>query len=219
MSAAGLIFDFDGTIALSEHVHMRAWEDLSVTYGRALPPGFVERGVGLTDKELAEELADHWAGAVVAGGAELLAKKKQNYQARCFEESVLVPGIAEALARLAGRWPLAVATSASRDDIAPTLRRYDLRRFFDAIVTVEDVRRAKPDPEIYLLAAQRLGVEPKRCVAFEDSPAGASAARAAGMRVVGMTTTFPSGAIGEVAASIGDYRAFEAILGLLEGAT
>ncbi len=215
MRGAGIIFDFDGTIALSEPVHMRAWDDLSAHYGRALPPGFMERGVGQTDGDLAAELAEHWAEALVSGVGELLAKKRLNYQERCYEEAVLVPGVTAALARLSTQFPLGIATSASRDDLAPTMRRYDLARYFKAVVTIEDVKRAKPDPEIYLLAAARLGIDPKSSFAFEDSPTGAKAARAAGLAVIGMTTTFPPGGIGDVVASIADYTGFEALLAIV----
>lgn len=215
LSRTGIIFDFDGTIALSEHVHMQAWQDLAVHYGQSLPGGFLERGVGLTDAELAAELAEHWAEALVTGVGELLVKKRKNYQERCFEDSLLVPGIAAALEKLAARFPLAIATSASRHDIAPTMRRYDLVRHFQAIVTIEDVEKPKPDPEIYLLAAKKIGVDPQSSFAFEDSPAGARAARAAGLKVIGMTTTFPSGGIGDVVASIADYTAFDALFKII----
>jgi beta-phosphoglucomutase-like phosphatase (HAD superfamily) len=126
-----------------------------------------------------------------------------------------VPGIVGALEALGARVPLAIATSASREDIAPTMARYELGRHFQAVVTVEDVARAKPDPEIYLLAAKKIGIEPRACVAFEDSPTGARAARAAGMRVIGMTTTLPAGGIGDVVHSIADYTALEALLAII----
>jgi len=92
----------------------------------------------------------------------------------------------EALAR-AGV-PRAVATSASRRDLERVLEELGMRRHFDVAVTADDVRRGKPDPDVYLKAAEGLAVEPEACLAFEDAIVGVHAARAAGMRVIGVTT-------------------------------
>ncbi len=212
MRASGIIFDFDGTIALSEHVHMDAWRDVAAAHACALPPGFEEKGVGLTDRELAETLAELWRGPTVAA---LLAGKQTNYQARCRTEALLVPGVDAALTRLGARFPIGLATSASEADISPTLERFGLARHFRVMLTIESVTRGKPDPEIYQKAAAALGIEPALSFAFEDSPAGAAAARAAGLAVIGMTTTFPAGALGPVRASIADYADLDAVLKLV----
>src|SRR5438445_698709 len=84
--------------------------------------------------------------------------------------------------------PCAVATSASRFDVDRLLGRLGLRERFDAVVTAEDVRLGKPDPEVYLLAARGIGVPPRECLVFEDSVVGVQAARRAGMRVIGVAT-------------------------------
>src|SRR5207237_10895333 len=100
-----------------------------------------------------------------------------------------VPGVAtfiDALAR-AGV-PRAVATSASRHDVDRLLGRLHLRERFSVVVAAEDVRFGKPDPEVYLLAAEGLGVPPRACLVFEDSVVGVQAARRAGMRVIGVAT-------------------------------
>src|SRR2546425_1202491 len=88
----------------------------------------------------------------------------------------------------ARRVPRAVATSASRYDADRLLGETGLRERFDAVVTAEDVRRGKPDPEVYLLAARRLGIAPARCLVFEDAVVGVQAARSAGMRIIGVST-------------------------------
>jgi beta-phosphoglucomutase-like phosphatase (HAD superfamily) len=84
--------------------------------------------------------------------------------------------------------PRAVATSASRQDVHRLLGHLGLRELFDAVVTAEDVRLGKPDPEVYLLAAEGIGVAPVQCLVFEDSVVGVQAARRAGMRVIGVAT-------------------------------
>jgi HAD superfamily hydrolase (TIGR01509 family) len=84
--------------------------------------------------------------------------------------------------------PCAVATSARRIDTDQLLSRLGLRERFAAMVTAEDVRLGKPNPEVYLLAARAIGVEPSDCVVFEDAIVGVQAARRAGMRVIGVAT-------------------------------
>ena len=84
--------------------------------------------------------------------------------------------------------PRAVATSASRHDADRLLGRTGLRDRFEVVVTAEDVRRGKPDPEVYLLAARGLGLPPAHCLVFEDAVVGVQAARSAGMRVIGVST-------------------------------
>lgn len=203
MARPGVVFDFDGTIALSEHVHMTAWHDLSKEYGKPLAPGFLEKSVGATDLGLARDLEEDWGGTV--GYAVLLEKKRRYYQNRAARESTLVPGIEAFLKKLKGIWPIGLATSASIDDITPTLEANRLTKYFDVILTVESVSNPKPHPEIYLSAAERLGITPAASFAFEDSPIGASAAFAAGMKVIGLTTTYAVAGIGPVLAGIPDY--------------
>ena len=95
-------------------------------------------------------------------------------------------------ARAAGM-RLGVATAADLVNAAFVLEGIGLRQVFDVIVTADDITRGKPDPEIFLLAAQRLGVPPGRCLVFEDAPMGIEAARRAGMLAVALTTSISSG--------------------------
>lgn len=83
-----------------------------------------------------------------------------------------------------GKVPIAVASGGERVVLEATLQAIQLRHSFDAIVSIEDVEQGKPEPDIFLLAAQKLGVEPQACVVYEDSEAGLEAARRAGMRSI-----------------------------------
>jgi HAD superfamily hydrolase (TIGR01509 family) len=87
--------------------------------------------------------------------------------------------------------PCVIGSSTHRENITTTLEVLGLEPFFSAIVTAEDVKRGKPDPEVFLTAAQRIGVEPKDAIVFEDALVGITAAHAAGMRVVAVATTEP----------------------------
>lgn len=215
MPETGVIFDFDGVIVLSEAVHQRAWVDLAREAGRELPEGFLETGVGYSDAILSATLAEHWGGD--RAPLEILESKRRAYQARCMEETQFVPGAREALAFFSSRHPLALATSSTLGDIRPHLHGMGLDRHFKAVLTIDNVTRPKPDPEIYLMAAGRLGLAPERCWVFEDSVHGAAAARAAGMRIIGMTTTFGPGGIGPVEAEFQDYSDLPSIYSVIAG--
>jgi HAD superfamily hydrolase (TIGR01509 family) len=202
-SALGLIFDFDGVLALSEPVHAASWEDMAVQLGRSLPPGFLERGIGNTDRNLSFELAAHWGEGF--DGEEVLETKRAFYRRRARQLAPLVPGVPQALRRYAGRFPMAVATSSTRGDLEPYFEASGIDRYFEAVLTIESVTRPKPDPEIYLAAAERLGLPPERCVVFEDSIHGARAARAARTRLVALTTTFSVEQLSPVDAHMPDF--------------
>src|SRR5438270_8860150 len=96
----------------------------------------------------------------------------------------LLEGAAEAVRRLAARWPLGLASSSNRELIDRALELSGLAPYFRATVSSEEVERGKPAPDVYLEAARRLGVEPARCAAIEDSASGIRSAHAAGMHVV-----------------------------------
>lgn len=87
------------------------------------------------------------------------------------------------------RIPLAIATSARKPYTNFILDGLNIRKFFQQIATAEEITKGKPDPEIYLLAANKLGVDPRKCLAFEDALSGIKSAQAAGLKVIGITTT------------------------------
>jgi HAD superfamily hydrolase (TIGR01509 family) len=116
--------------------------------------------------------------------AEINAAVVERMLARYGEAPPLIPGAVEAVRRVGGRVPLAIASSSNRELIDVVLRASGLARDFDATVSSEEVPRGKPSPDVYLEAARRLGVDPARCGAVEDSHNGIRSAKAAGMRVV-----------------------------------
>ncbi|MEN9222664.1 MAG: HAD family phosphatase, partial [Thermostichus sp. BF3_bins_97] len=103
----------------------------------------------------------------------------------------LVPGVLEFLAASRQRFPtLALTTSATRQDQEQIFNRFDLHRWFDGVITAEDIQRAKPDPEPYVKTAGMLGVDPTLCLVIEDSTHGIRSAKGAGCFAVGLTTSF-----------------------------
>ncbi len=179
-----IVFDFDGLIFDSELPEYETYRALFAEHGADLPMEVWGRCVG-RDADFWDPMAylEECIGQPVDREA-LRARRRTTYLATIAGQGPL-PGVAEALdAAHAMGLGLAVASSSPRAWVEPHLERLGLLPRFDAVLTRDDVRRAKPDPELYLLAAERLGVEPRHAVAVEDSPNGALAARRAGMRVV-----------------------------------
>lgn len=187
----GAIFDWDGVLVDSSAHHERSWELLAAETGYRLPPDHFRRGFGMKNEQIISELLG-WS----RDPAEIrrLSLRKEEL----FRESVRsggiapLPGVREWLERLdrAGI-PRIIASSTHRENIETILRLTGMDGF-QGIISAEDVERGKPAPDVFLLAAARLGLPPTRCVVFEDAPVGLAAARAAGMRVVAVTTTNPA---------------------------
>jgi len=186
--AAGLalIFDLDGVIVDSMPVHELAWrrylESLGFD-GSDIPSRMHgRRNDEIVRDFLGETMDQH---AVLAHGAAKERVFRDLLRERLRES--LVVGIAEWLDHVEGA-PIALATNAERANIDFTLDGTGLRRYFDVIVDGSEVSRPKPAPDVYLRAAELLGISPRDCIVFEDSPVGVAAAVAAGMRVVGVRT-------------------------------
>lgn len=184
-----LIFDMDGVVLHSTDLHMKAWvlylerngvEDTSVIY----------RMLGKRNDQIVHDIfgTDVSAAEVVEHGAA----KERLYRELMTPvlEGSYVSGVREFLraAHIQGI-PLALATNAEPLNVDFVLDHAGLRPLFSAIVDGSQVTHAKPHPEVFLTAAARIGIEPRNCVIFEDSPGGIQAALSAGGRVVGLLTT------------------------------
>jgi HAD superfamily hydrolase (TIGR01509 family) len=177
-----VIFDLDGVLVDSEQRWNGAKEALvRETGGRWLEEA-PTRMMGMSSPEWSRYMADELA--VPMTPAEISATVVERVAARYRADLPLLPGAVEAVRRLAGRWPLGLASSANRPLIDLVLEVAGLGDAFAATVSSEEVEHGKPAPDVYLEAAARLGVDPGGCAAVEDSANGIRAAVAAGMRVV-----------------------------------
>lgn len=178
-----IILDFDGLIVDTETPIFEAWLAAYARHGQALGLDQWQHALGTHG---GFDPLEHLA-ALVAGSLdrEQLLREVKAASARGCEGQPLLPGV-EALLGDASRLGLgrAVASSSSCAWVDGWLRRHAIRELVDVVVARDDVRRVKPDPELFLLAASRLGCEPAACLVFEDSPNGMRAALAAGMRCV-----------------------------------
>ncbi len=186
------IFDMDGTLVDNMGVHLETWIALFAEHGRTLTAQqFHEQASGKTTFETLRLLFDP---RLSDAQCQALADQKEAHYRRLYRPRMrLVAGLAAFLdqARRLGI-PMAVATSAPQPNVEFVLDGLDLRRYFGVVVGGDDIRRGKPDPEIFLLAARRLGAAPDQCIVFEDSQAGIEAARRAGMRAIALTTSVPA---------------------------
>lgn len=201
--AGALVFDFDGVIVNSEPLHLRAFQAVLAAESIALSASeYYARYVGLSDRDAFEavgrEAGTRWsAGRVDA----LVARKGAEVQRVLAEDSPLFPEAAARIRALAAEWPLAVASGALRSEIKQVLDRTGLSPCFVTIVAAGETPRSKPAPDPYTLAVARLSaalgtrLEPSRVAAVEDTVQGLTSARAAGLRTIAVTTTFPASAL------------------------
>ncbi len=189
-----LILDLDGVLADTEPLHERAWDTIlaHIPAGRLAEER--NRLIGMSAVAIAKELAALFG--ITMSIDEMLAEKRRRFQELVREDLAPFEGLAEELEHWKGT-PIGVATSSARVDAEATLKRLQLPVTFSAIVTCDDVPRAKPAPDCYLLAAKLLKKRPEDCAAVEDSVHGIRAAAAAGLRVMAVSTqpleTLPEG--------------------------
>lgn len=187
MTTPAIIWDVDGTLVDTAAHHFEAWRRFAAEIGRPFTRADFAATFGMRNPEILRQLFDPDADdARCAAWGE---RKEDLYRASVREEgTALLPGVARLLASFAeAGWPQAVGSSAPVGNLDLLLGVTDTRRYFSAVVTGDDVRRGKPDPEVFLTAAVKLGVEPHRCVVFEDAVAGVEAAKAGGMACVAVT--------------------------------
>ena len=184
-----LIFDMDGVIVDSNPMHRESWEAFNRRYGLETTDAMHQRMYGKrNDQILRDFFGDHLSDDEVDARGRA---KEQLYREMIAgrTETMLVPGLRDFLQRHQGL-PLAVASNAEPENVAFVLEETGLRPYFRVIVDGHQVKRPKPFPDVYLRAAELLGVEPAKCIVFEDSYSGAEAALAAGMAVIGLSTTY-----------------------------
>jgi HAD superfamily hydrolase (TIGR01509 family) len=187
-----IIFDVDGVVADTETLNARAsvmmFEEL---YDTEVQPEDFREFVGTGDERYVEGVAEKYG--VEIDTEEAVERRKENFfklQER--EPLPAMPGVHRIVetARVAADVKLAIATSGNRDKQFPVIKGAGLDlEWFDVVVSGDDVTRKKPDPQIYEITAEKLGVPPKRCVVLEDAPAGVASAKAAGAVCVAVTSS------------------------------
>lgn len=197
----GVLFDWDGVVVDSSAHHERSWEILAARHGLALPADHFKRGFGKKNNMIIPDLG--WATEASAVDA-LAGEKEEIYRSLVREEGIEpLPGVRALLSALQEEGiPCAIASSTEHANIDLLLDLMALRGFFRVIVAGEDVVHGKPEPAVFLLAAERLGTAPADCVVIEDALVGIEAAGRAGIPVLAVATTNPVEALGSADAAV-----------------
>lgn len=209
-----MLWDLDGTLIDSRAYHWRSWAEVMRGEGVVLTEPEFEKSFGQRN----DTILAAWLGADAAPERvrRIGDAKEARYRGLVETEGIAaLPGAADWVRSLhAAGWRQAIASSAPRLNVRVVERALAFAGLIEAVVGAEDVRAGKPDPEVFLTAARRLGVAPHRCVVVEDAAAGVEAARRAGMRSIGVGGTALSAA-DVVVASLVDLERdiFDALVG------
>ena len=204
---AAFIFDIDGTIIDSMRFHERSWDVFLTRRGvPTVGEDFFRRTAGRTGVEVMRELFD----SLTEADAHALVREKEEIYRDLFRPEFREIAGFKAFAReaRAAGVRLACATAGDPDNIAFALGGLEMADFFDAAVGAHDVAHGKPAPDLFLLAAKRVGARPTECLVFEDAPLGIEAARRAGMRAVAIASTVPADELGAAPHVIARARDF-----------
>lgn len=185
----GLIFDMDGVIVENHKYHYLAWQKTAAKHGASIDEDFYrEKMNGRTLNKLMKVVFDREMSAEEAKtiGSEKEAIYRELYRDHRRPTTGLVRFLEAAKDK---GIPMAVGTSAPKENVVFTLDDLDLRKYFVGVVDDSMVIHGKPDPEVYLKGAELVGRKPEQCIVFEDAVSGIEAAKAAGAKVVGLATS------------------------------
>lgn len=181
-----VLWDMDGTLIDSEEFHWISWRDTLAKAGIAITRDQFLASFGRRN----DSIIPQWLGASASPEriARIADAKEELYRDLVRKKGIPpLPGVAHWVHRLHEQgWLQAIASAAPRPNIDVVLDALGAAHCFQGIVSAEDVHRGKPDPEVYLAAASRVGASPARCIVVEDAAAGIEGARAAGMRSIGV---------------------------------
>ncbi len=189
-AVAALTLDFNGTLSDDEPILCEIFQQLFAARGRPLSAAAYYRELaGLSD----EAIVLRWLGDDYPELEAAVQERVARYCARVSNGATIGEPVREAVRYAAARVPVVIVSGAAHAEIAPVVEAAGLVPYLSAIVSSDSVRRGKPDPEGYLLALAQLGVPAAATLAFEDSEAGVAAARAAGLRCIGVRGTVAPG--------------------------
>jgi beta-phosphoglucomutase len=188
-----VIFDMDGVLVENSEIHNEAWRLTCLKHGKTRTSDEIRDIFGGSNKIFIERLLGIFDEKII----ETIAIEKEALYREMFAASIKAPaGLLNLLNELNNNnVDLAVATSAPPENLNFVLDRLNIRNFFKALVDESQIKHAKPNPEVYLATASKLNLAPNKCLVFEDSILGIQAGQAAGMKVVGITTSFKANQI------------------------
>lgn len=200
------IFDMDGVVVDNIAIHRRVWKEFGRRHGKKITDQYFDHHInakrgeeilrGLFGNTISKKQLQHW-------DAEHEIEYRKLYAPRIKPLAGLKKFLA---ASVRASIPLALATSAPTENVRFVFRHTGLKKYFDCVVDASGIKHGKPAPDIFLSAAKKLKIPPKNCVVFEDAILGVEAAKRAGMKVVGITTTYSRHKLPSAALYLKDFR-------------
>ncbi len=184
-----VIFDMDGVLVDSYDAHLKSWQFMAGELGKGLTEEQFASTFGRTSREI---IAEHWGADSLSPEqiAQFDHRKEGLYREIVSRAFPRMDGAAELIQDLhSAGFRLAVGSSGPPENVALAVERLAAERYFDVLVTGKDVARGKPDPQVFLVAAAKLGVSPEKCAVIEDAPVGIAAANSAGMISIALLST------------------------------
>jgi HAD superfamily hydrolase (TIGR01509 family) len=216
-----VIFDMDGVICDSEHHHMRAFQEVLHALGLVVTDqDYYDKYLAFDDRGCFQAVFRAAGRPAPEGKAlqDLLDKKARAFDTLMKEHVVIYPGVENFVKKLADKYPLALASGARRLEVEFVLKKAKIRGLFTAVVSADDVERGKPHPEsfqkaLHIINERRLidtpEIKPSECLVIEDSVYGLAAAKAAGMKGAGVTTSFKADQLKDAAVIIESFVGYE----------
>ncbi|MAD24157.1 MAG: HAD family hydrolase [Verrucomicrobiales bacterium] len=181
MEPEGLIFDCDGTLVDTMPIHFKAWSITTKKYGLIFPEDRFYALGGVSPFEVLRILSSEQGVKI---DSEAVTLEKESTYMQLISEAKEIPEVMEIVRANYGKKPMAVASGGTAETVVGILNHCSIKKYFDIIVTSEDVDNPKPAPDTFLEAARRMNVAPEKCQAYEDADMGIKAIIAAGMEAV-----------------------------------
>ncbi len=178
-----VLFDMDGLMIDSESLHFQAFSQILKKFGKIFTEEEnIKIYIGTSDADCAKDMVFRFNLPISA--ARLLRKKRDIFRQLLKNQLIVQPGLFELLKELSeNSYEIAIGSSSTLETIKTVIDKLKISSLIDAYASAEEVKRAKPAPDIYLLAAKKLGVKPEECLVLEDAPKGVEAGKLAGMHV------------------------------------
>lgn len=198
-NAIGALFDWDGVIIDSHNQHEKSWSKLAEEENEVLPDNFFKMTFGMRNENIIPNFFGNWIDVTNQEEVTRLADRKEEiYREIIISDGIEpLPGVRDLLQSLRSEEiACSIASSTPIANIETVMGMIGLSDYFDAITAAEDVSNGKPNPEVFLKAAEKIKVDPKNCVVFEDAHVGIEAGLAANMQVIAVATTHPVESLG-----------------------
>jgi len=198
-NAIGALFDWDGVIIDSHNQHEKSWSKLAEEENEMLPDNFFKMTFGMRNENIIPNFFGNWIDVTNQEEVTRLADRKEEiYREIIISDGIEpLPGVRDLLQSLRSEEiACSIASSTPIANIETVMGMIGLSDYFDAITAAEDVSNGKPNPEVFLKAAEKIKVDPKNCVVFEDAHVGIEAGLAANMQVIAVATTHPVESLG-----------------------